>query len=337
MEARGIYLAPRRRRGRGSGGKPARRSTTASATWLPIGRSGCAPTTPPQFRSSPPGAAQFQNFARELANIATGVEPAGGARVGRYRRQPRHAEGAERGPEPARRGLCAARRAHLRARSTGRSIRPPGSTSLLGIVAVLLAAAGALIIRQRGGAPARHDHPASPSRSRPAVRRWRCPTATARDEVGALARSIAVFQDAMRRNEELSQMVVDDAQARAQRQERMSAEIAQFRRRCRSDAGRARPHLGSDAGGLRRSLSGAADNAAHRTAGRCRGVRRRLRQCARHRVRGRRARRLGGGDRPPGRAVEHHRRQGGERGRADQRHRQRSSTRPPAASATWSG
>ena len=48
------------------------------------------------------------------------------------------------------------------------------------------------------------------------------------DEIGALARSIAVFQDAMRRNEELNQMVVDDAQARARRQERMSAEIARF-------------------------------------------------------------------------------------------------------------
>ena len=35
------------------------------------------------------------------------------------------------------------------------------------------------------------------------------------DEVGALARSIAVFQDAMRQNEELSRTVVDDAQARA--------------------------------------------------------------------------------------------------------------------------
>ena len=49
-----------------------------------------------------------------------------------------------------------------------------------------------------------------------------------RDEVGALARSIAVFQDAMRHNEELSRTVIDDAQARARRQESMSAEIARF-------------------------------------------------------------------------------------------------------------
>jgi methyl-accepting chemotaxis protein len=48
------------------------------------------------------------------------------------------------------------------------------------------------------------------------------------DEVGALARSIAVFQDAMRRNSELSQMVMDEAQARARRQELMSNEITRF-------------------------------------------------------------------------------------------------------------
>lgn len=48
------------------------------------------------------------------------------------------------------------------------------------------------------------------------------------DEAGALARSLAVIQDAMRHNKELNRMVVDDAQARAVRQESMSAEIARF-------------------------------------------------------------------------------------------------------------
>ncbi len=48
------------------------------------------------------------------------------------------------------------------------------------------------------------------------------------DEIGALARSIAVFQGAMRHNEELNHAVIDDAQQRTQRQEQMSAEIARF-------------------------------------------------------------------------------------------------------------
>ena len=48
------------------------------------------------------------------------------------------------------------------------------------------------------------------------------------DEVGALARSIAVFQDAMRHNKELNRTVVDDAQDRAKRQEAVGAEVARF-------------------------------------------------------------------------------------------------------------
>ncbi len=48
------------------------------------------------------------------------------------------------------------------------------------------------------------------------------------DEIGALARSIGVFQQAMRHNEELNRTVVDDATTRTQRQERMSGEISRF-------------------------------------------------------------------------------------------------------------
>jgi methyl-accepting chemotaxis protein len=48
------------------------------------------------------------------------------------------------------------------------------------------------------------------------------------DEIGALARSISVFQNAMLRNKELNRKVVDDAEARAARQEDISAEIAFF-------------------------------------------------------------------------------------------------------------
>src|SRR5262249_23667503 len=46
------------------------------------------------------------------------------------------------------------------------------------------------------------------------------------DEIGALARSIAVFQNAMRRNEELNRTVVNDAELRTRRQEQMSNQIA---------------------------------------------------------------------------------------------------------------
>jgi methyl-accepting chemotaxis protein len=48
------------------------------------------------------------------------------------------------------------------------------------------------------------------------------------DEVGALARSIGVFQDAMRRNDELTHTIVDEAQTRAKRQDALAAEIDRF-------------------------------------------------------------------------------------------------------------
>ena len=54
------------------------------------------------------------------------------------------------------------------------------------------------------------------------------PYAERRDEIGALARSIAVFQRAMRHNEELNRTVVEDAEARSRRQEQMSSEVTRF-------------------------------------------------------------------------------------------------------------
>ena len=48
------------------------------------------------------------------------------------------------------------------------------------------------------------------------------------DEIGALARSIGVFQNAMRSNEELNRTVLNDADLRARRQEKMSNEITHF-------------------------------------------------------------------------------------------------------------
>jgi methyl-accepting chemotaxis protein len=49
-----------------------------------------------------------------------------------------------------------------------------------------------------------------------------------RDEIGALARAIAVFQDAIRHNEELNRTILDDAEARAERQQHVAQEIRRF-------------------------------------------------------------------------------------------------------------
>lgn len=99
-------------------------------------------------------------------------------------------------------------------------------TSLLGTVALLLVAAGVIIIWRAVVRPL-----AEITRITKAVAEKRAveiPYRHRRDEIGALASSVAVFQAAMRHNEELNQTVSGDAAARARRQEEMAAEIARF-------------------------------------------------------------------------------------------------------------
>ena len=54
------------------------------------------------------------------------------------------------------------------------------------------------------------------------------PYGARRDEIGALSRSITVFQQAMQHNQELNRTVSENAAARAQRQEQVSAEVSAF-------------------------------------------------------------------------------------------------------------
>ena len=54
------------------------------------------------------------------------------------------------------------------------------------------------------------------------------PFSDRQDEIGALARSIDVFQQAMQRNKDLNRTVIEDAETRSARQEQMSGEIARF-------------------------------------------------------------------------------------------------------------
>jgi methyl-accepting chemotaxis protein len=86
-----------------------------------------------------------------------------------------------------------------------------------------------------------------------------------RDEVGALARSIAVFQHAMRHNEELNQTVTAEVKARAERAELTSHEIARFSAEVEAKLaalGRLSERMVEASG----TLAGAADEAADKTA-----------------------------------------------------------------------
>ena len=98
---------------------------------------------------------------------------------------------------------------------------------VLGAAALILAISGALVIHRSIAMPlavvTRVTEEVAGGNDVLSV-----PYGDRRDEVGALARSISIFQDAMRRNIELNKTVLSDAEARAQHQERISAEIGRF-------------------------------------------------------------------------------------------------------------
>jgi methyl-accepting chemotaxis protein len=99
--------------------------------------------------------------------------------------------------------------------------------SLLAGFAVMLATAGAWVISHSVTRPiAEITHVTEAVAAGDAS--IAVPFGERRDEIGALARSIAVFQRALRSNEELNRTVRSDAETRAQRQEQMSSEISHF-------------------------------------------------------------------------------------------------------------
>jgi methyl-accepting chemotaxis protein len=99
--------------------------------------------------------------------------------------------------------------------------------SLLAVLAVVLAACGAAILWRFVAAPLARITGIT-ERVADGATEIVVPHRDRRDEIGALARSIAIFQAAMRHNRELNRVVSGDVEARAQRQERIAAEIERF-------------------------------------------------------------------------------------------------------------
>ncbi|HEY1475640.1 MAG TPA: HAMP domain-containing methyl-accepting chemotaxis protein [Pseudolabrys sp.] len=99
--------------------------------------------------------------------------------------------------------------------------------TLLAGIAIALAAAGAWVISRSVAKPIAHiTHVTEAVAAGDAS--VSVPFSDRSDEIGALARSIGVFQRAMRSNEELNRTVRSDAELRTQRQEQMSSEISRF-------------------------------------------------------------------------------------------------------------
>jgi methyl-accepting chemotaxis protein len=169
---------------------------------------------------------KFQEFRRELVRRGTEISPASGR---------------EWGDNDANRTVRTALTNDLdvlgrlyasRSRQIYSQIESGMETSalemmVLGTAALMLAMFGALVIQRSIARPL-----AAVTRVTEAVAggdaTLAVPFRDRPDEIGALARSIAVFQDAMRRNVELNKTVLAEAEGKVQRQEQIAADAARF-------------------------------------------------------------------------------------------------------------
>ena len=137
--------------------------------------------------------------------------------------------------------------------------------TIIAAIALALAALGALIIWGAVARPLRKI--ASVTEAVAAdLTKVVVPYGHRSDEIGALARSIVVFQQAMTRNRELNRTIAQDAEARGSRHEHLSAEIARFAAGAAltvADLGR----ISDLMSGAAAQLASLADQASGRTAG----------------------------------------------------------------------
>jgi len=207
---------------------------------------------------------QFQEFRRELVRRGVEVSPVAGREWGDNdaNRSVRKALN----EDLTRLGQLYASRSQRVYRQIDAGIeRSAWLMGTIAIIAVALAALGALIIARAVARPLARITRVTQAVAAGKVERV-VPYGERHDEVGALARSIEVFQQTMRKNEELNRTVLDDAQARARRQEDVSAEISRFGGEVEAtlaELGRISDQMLAAAG----RLTAAADNASTRTTG----------------------------------------------------------------------
>ncbi|MFL6947220.1 MAG: methyl-accepting chemotaxis protein [Xanthobacteraceae bacterium] len=207
---------------------------------------------------------QFIDFRRELVRLGTEVSPA---------------KGREWGDNEANRSIRMALNKDLEALAAVYDARTKRIylelqerlywfmwlLTGLAVVAVALAVVGTVIIRRAVTRPlteiTRVTEAVAGGTSTVSI-----PYGERHDEIGALARSIAVFQETMQRNVELNRVVSEEGMARGRRQEEVAAEIARFGNDIETTVTdlvtSAERMLGASA-----NLADAADGASNRTAG----------------------------------------------------------------------
>jgi methyl-accepting chemotaxis protein len=169
---------------------------------------------------------QFREFRRELVRRGTEISPASGREWGDNDAN-RTVRTALTNDLDALGRLYAERSREIYGRIESGMETSALETMVLGAAALMLAMFGALVIQRSIARPL-----AAVTRVTEAVAggdaTLAVPFRDRPDEIGALARSIAVFQDAMRRNVELNKTVLAETEAKAQRQEQISAETVRF-------------------------------------------------------------------------------------------------------------
>ena len=168
---------------------------------------------------------QFQDFRRELVRRGTEISPASGREWGD--------NDASRAVRTAltndldRLGKLYAKRSQdIYAQITSDTNTGAAQMMVLGALALMLAVCGALMIYRSVARPLAAVTGVTEAVARGEARA--VPYSDRADEIGALARSIEVFQEAMRRNVDLNKTVLSDAEAQARRQDEIATEIARF-------------------------------------------------------------------------------------------------------------
>src|SRR5262245_34109024 len=169
---------------------------------------------------------QFIEFRKELVRLGTEVNPAKGREWGDNDAN-RSVRTALNKDLEALAALYDARTRRIYAELQSNLYWTVWILASLALLATLLAAVGIVIIRRAVTRPLSQITSVTEAVAGGAAG-ITVPHGERRDEIGALARSIIVFQDAMVRNVELNRTVSEDAAARARRQEQVAADIARF-------------------------------------------------------------------------------------------------------------
>ena len=170
---------------------------------------------------------QFIEFRKELVRLGTEVSPAKGREWGDNEAN-RSVRTALNKDLDALARIYDARSRQVYAELDAGVARTAWFLAAMGIVCVLLAIAGIAIIDRAVARPLRNITRVTEEVAGGATG-VTIPHANRQDEVGALARSIVVFQQAIERNAELNRTIAEDVQAREERNPHIRTAVESFR------------------------------------------------------------------------------------------------------------